>query len=195
MIKWNSVCVGAITVLAIAAGLDGCQRGDAEQQRVVQLIGKPIANWSLQRASASGARATLSNADLRGQKYVVVIVKADCPECRSEGSSLRTLQQEYGSRLPMVVASISGDAETAEYARITGMEHEIYLGGMPLAAKLDVRYVPVMFFVRSDGHIEHLIEGNRSLPELRAAFDAFAGGKQITVAPVVQRSLLKDVLF
>jgi hypothetical protein len=181
--------------LVLAAGLASISGCGASHDSIAQTIGQPIATWSLYRTLPGGAVDTLLDADLRGKKYVVVLVKATCPACTSEGPSLPILEREYAGRLRMVVASISPDAETEEYARSTGLEKRVYLGAMPLAARFHVRYVPLMLFVGGDGRIAHVIEGSRSIGELRTALDEFAADRRIEIAPVAEHSLLREMLL
>lgn len=182
------VAAGALSVLALAGVmLHGHQSLDTHP--LDAWIGKPLPDFNLQNASAhSSADATISNTDLKGQKALIAVVKADCLECRKEGASIHELQEDFRARLRIVVVSVSGASETAEFQRATGLYQNVYFDGMQLASSMEISHVPFLLFVGDDGRIKYFVEGNRTLPEVHAALDQFSSGEQITIASTPHKS-------
>jgi hypothetical protein len=180
--------VGCAAVLALGGAMLHNHRS-GKTPPLDAWIGKPLPDFHLQNTSVNAsAEAVFSNADLSREKTVIAVVKADCQECRKEGTSLRRLQEDFRNKLRIVIVSVSGPGETAAFQRATGLDQNVYFGGIQLASSMEINSVPFLLFVGEDGHIQFFIEGSRSYAEVHTALDQFASNERITTRSMPQKS-------
>ena len=145
-------------------------------------VGRAMPAFAL--TSLNGNR--ISERDLCGKKYGLLLFSVDCRFCKDELAKIKPLIPAVSSRLPIIVASIDGIEDCQKITRDLSLPFDIYPNAKDLAKQLGVRSVPTIILVDARGNIAYIQSGSRNEKFLEIVFEMFTKGENLS------KSLLRN---